>query len=313
MNKKIAGIVAAAAVILVGGMYFLTGGKGTDNKNNASVVKEITHKLGTTEIEGTPKKVVVLDYGTLDALDALDVEVTGLPKSGKLPSYLNKFKDDSYGNTGTVKEPDLEAIHALEPDVIFMAGRMEDYYDELSEIAPTIYIESDGANYIESFSESMDIYGKVFNKEDKAEELVKEVTEKAEEVKAKTSGMNASVVMVNGRSISAFGNGSRYGLIFNELGFGMSDSELKDSTHGQEVSFEYLIEKNPQYLFVVDRNAITGSSEVTAKDVLENELVKQTDAYKNEKIVYLDSVTWYTVSGGYTSTLNMINEVNKVL
>ncbi len=313
MNKKIAGIVAAAAVILVGGMYFLTGGKGADNKNNASAVKEITHKLGTTEIEGTPKKVVVLDYGTLDALDALDVEVTGLPKSGKLPSYLNKFKDDSYGNTGTVKEPDLEAIHALEPDVIFMAGRMEDYYDELSEIAPTIYIESDGANYIESFSESMDIYGKVFNKEDKAEELVKEVTEKAEEVKAKTSGMNASVVMVNGRSISAFGNGSRYGLIFNELGFGMSDSELKDSTHGQEVSFEYLIEKNPQYLFVVDRNAITGSSEVTAKDVLENELVKQTDAYKNEKIVYLDSVTWYTVSGGYTSTLNMINEVNKVL
>ena len=313
MNKKIAGIVAAAAVILVGGMYFLTGGKGTDNKNNASVVKEITHKLGTTEIEGTPKKVVVLDYGTLDALDALDVEVTGLPKSGKLPSYLNKFKDDSYGNTGTVKEPDLEAIHALEPDVIFMAGRMQDYYDELSEIAPTIYIESDGANYIESFSESMDIYGKVFNKEDKAEELVKEVTEKAEEVKAKTSGMNASVVMVNGRSISAFGNGSRYGLIFNELGFGMSDSELKDSTHGQEVSFEYLIEKNPQYLFVVDRNAITGSSEVTAKDVLENELVKQTDAYKNEKIVYLDPVTWYTVSGGYTSTLNMINEVNKVL
>lgn len=313
MNKKIAGIVAAAAVILVGGMYFLTGGKGADNKNNVSAVKEITHKLGTTEIEGTPKKVVVLDYGTLDALDALDVEVTGLPKSGKLPSYLNKFKDDSYGNTGTVKEPDLEAIHALEPDVIFMAGRMEDYYDELSEIAPTIYIESDGANYIESFSESMDIYGKVFNKEDKAEELVKEVTEKAEEVKAKTSGMNASVVMVNGRSISAFGNGSRYGLIFNELGFGMSDSELKDSTHGQEVSFEYLIEKNPQYLFVVDRNAITGSSEVTAKDVLENELVKQTDAYKNEKIVYLDSVTWYTVSGGYTSTLNMINEVNKVL
>lgn len=313
MNKKIAGIVAAAAVILVGGMYFLTGGKGTDNKNNASAVKEITHKLGTTEIEGTPKKVVVLDYGTLDALDALDVEVTGLPKSGKLPSYLNKFKDDSYGNTGTVKEPDLEAIHALEPDVIFMAGRMQDYYDELSEIAPTIYIESDGANYIESFSESMDIYGKVFNKEDKAEELIKEVTEKAEEVKAKTSGMNASVVMVNGRSISAFGNESRYGLIFNELGFGMSDSELKDSTHGQEVSFEYLIEKNPQYLFVVDRNAITGSSEVTAKDVLENELVKQTDAYKNEKIVYLDPVTWYTVSGGYTSTLNMINEVNKVL
>lgn len=313
MNKKVAGIVAAAAVILVGGVYFLTGNNTSKNNTNKVEVREITHKLGTTKIEGKPEKAVVLDYGTLDALDALGVEVTGLPKSGKLPSYLSKFKDDSYANTGSVKEPDLEAIHALKPDVIFMAGRMADYYDELSEIAPTVYIESDGANYIESFSKSMDIYGQIFNKEDKAKELVKEVTEKAEEVKAKTSGRNASVVMVNGRSISAFGKDSRYGLIFNELGFGMSDTALKDSTHGQEVSFEYFIEKNPEYIFVVDRNSVTGSSEGSASDVLENELVKQTSAYKDGKIVYLDSVVWYTVSGGYTSTLNMIDEVNKAL
>ena len=31
--------------------------------------------------------------------------------------------------------------------------------------------------------------------------------------------------------------------------------------------------------------------------------------YKNGNIVYLNSVNWYTVSGGYTSTLNMIEEV----
>ena len=100
MNKKVAGIVAAAAVILIGGAYFLKGGNKVEAENNKSVVKEITHKYGTTKIEGTPKKVVVLDYGTLDALD---VEVAGLPKSGKIPSYLDKFNDDSYGITGSVK------------------------------------------------------------------------------------------------------------------------------------------------------------------------------------------------------------------
>ena len=35
----------------------------------------------------------------------------------------------------------------------------------------------------------------------------------------------------------------------------------------------------------------------------------QTDAYKNGNIVYLNPVDWYTVSGGYNSTLSMINEV----
>lgn len=313
MNKKVAGIVAAAAVILIGGAYFLKGGNKVEAENNKVVVKEITHKYGTTKIEGIPKKVVVLDYGTLDALDALDVEVAGLPKSGKIPSYLDKFNDDSYGNTGSVKEPDLEAIHALEPDVIFMAGRMADYYDELSDIAPTVFIESDGANYMKTFSESMNVYGEIFDKKEKADELVKEVTVKAEEIKAKTENLNASAVMVNGRSLSAFGAKSRYGLLFNELGFKEADSNLGESTHGQEISFEYLIEKNPEYIFVVDRNAIVGSSEITAKDVVENELVKQTDAYKNGRIVYLNPITWYTVSGGYTSTLNMIEEVNKAI
>ena len=313
MNKKVAGIVAAAAVILIGGAYFLKGGNKVEAENNKVVVKEITHKYGTTKIEGIPKKVVVLDYGTLDALDALDVEVAGLPKSGKIPSYLDKFNDDSYGNTGSVKEPDLEAIHALEPDVIFMAGRMADYYDELSDIAPTVFIESDGANYMKTLSESMNVYVEIFDKKEKADELVKEVTVKAEEIKAKTENLNASAVMVNGRSLSAFGAKSRYGLLFNELGFKEADSNLGESTHGQEISFEYLIEKNPEYIFVVDRNAIAGSSEITAKDVVENELVKQTDAYKNGRIVYLNPITWYTVSGGYTSTLNMIEEVNKAI
>lgn len=312
MNKKIAGIVAAAAVILVGGVYFMKGNN-VEAESASAIVKEITHKHGITKIEGTPEKVIVLDYGALDALDALDVDVTGLPKSGKIPAYLDKFKDEKYGNVGSVKEPDLEAIHALEPDVIFMSGRMSDYYDELSEIAPTIYVESNGGKYLETFTESMEVYGEIFDKADKAKELVSDLTEKAKEVKDKASGLKASTIMVNGRSISAFGAGSRFGFIFNELGFSEADENLQDSTHGQEVSFEYVVEKNPDYLFVVDRNAITGSSEITAKDVVENELVKQTNAYKNGKIVYLDPVTWYTVSGGYTSTLNMIEEVRDTI
>lgn len=314
MNKKILGIVAAVAVVVIGGAFMLKGNNATNN-NDSTEVKEIVHTLGTTKIEGTPAKVVTLDYGVLDALDALGVDVVGLPKSGTIPSYLSKFEDDKYGNAGSVKEPDLEAIHALEPDVIFMSGRMADYYEELSEIAPTIYVESDGAKYIETFTNAMNMYGEVFSVKDKAVELVNEIDGKVSEVKSKVEGLNtnASVIMLNGRAISAFGAGSRYGLIFNELGFAQVDETLVDSSHGQEISFEYIVDKNPGYLFVVDRNTITGSTEISATEVIENELVKQTDAYNNGNIVYLDSVTWYTVSGGYQSTLSMIDEVNNAI
>ena len=214
-------------------------------------------------------------------------------------------------DVGSVKEPDLEAINELNPDLIVMAGRMSDYYEEFSEIAPTVYVESDGADYINSFNKTATMFGDIFDKEEKATEIIEEVAQKVKEANAEIAkkDINASIIMVNGRNISTFGAKSRFALIHNELGIKAADENIDDSTHGQEVTFEYLVEKNPGYIFVIDRNSITGSKDITAQSIIENELTKQTDAYKNGNIVYLNSVNWYTVSGGYTSTLNMIEEV----
>ena len=289
MNKKVLAIVAAAAVVVAGGAYLLKGNK-VESKYSEGAI-EVTHKLGTTVLNEAPKNVVVLDFGALDVLSEMDVNIVGLPKSGTLPEYLEEFSGEQYTNVGSVKEPDLEAINELNPDLIVMAGRMSDYYEEFSEIAPTVYVESDGADYINSFNKT----ATMFVKEANAEISKKDI--------------NASIIMVNGRNISAYGAKSRFALIHNELGIKAADENIDDSTHGQEVTFEYLVEKNPGYIFVIDRNSITGSKDITAQSIIENELTKQTDAYKNGNIVYLNSVNWYTVSGGYTSTLNMIEEV----
>ena len=59
-----------------------------------------------------PEKVVVFDFGILDTLDELGIEVAGLPQTN-VPSYLSKYEDSKYANLGSLKEPDFEAIHAL--------------------------------------------------------------------------------------------------------------------------------------------------------------------------------------------------------
>lgn len=309
MNKKILGIVAIAAVVLIGGAFILKGGKTTESKSGGAI--EITHSLGTAKLEKAPERVVVLDYGALDVLDGLGVDVVGLPKSGKVPEYLSKYKGASYGDTGTVKEPNLEAINELKPDVIIMAGRMEDYYEKFSEIAPTIFVESNGENYMSNFKTNVERFGKLFNVEDKAKDMITEINSKIDETKTKVEkvDLNASAIMVNGRTISAFGTDSRFGLLFDGLDFNQADTSLNESTHGQEVTFEYLVEKNSGFIFVIDRNAVAGAADITAQEVMENELVKKTDAYKNGNIVYLNAINWYTVSGGYQSTLGMIEEV----
>lgn len=310
MNKKVLAIVAAAAIVVAGGAYLLKGNNTTESKYSEGQI-EVTHELGTTVLEEAPKNVVVLDFGALDILSEMDVNIVGLPKSGTLPEYLDEYSAEQYTNVGSVKEPDLETINELNPDLIVMAGRMADYYEDFSQIAPTVYVNSNGADYINSFNSTVTMFGDIFDKEDKATEIITEVADKVEEAKAEIEKLNtnASIVMVNGRNISAYGADSRFGLIHNELGFAPADENIENSTHGQEVAFEYLVETNPQYLFVVDRNSITGSEDITAESIIENELTMQTDAYKNGNIVYLNSVNWYTVSGGYTSTLSMINEV----
>lgn len=315
MNKKVLGAVIATAVVLVGGVFAL---KGNINSSNLAVGRgsiEIAHELGTTTFEKTPEKVIVLDYGMLDALDGLGVEVTALPKAGKVPEYLNKYTGDEYVDVGTVKEPNLEAINEIDPDVIIITGRMEDYYDKLSQIAPTVFARTNTSEYLKDFTENVTMMGQIFDQKVEADKMIEEITEKMAETKkeVENQGIKAMTVMVVGRGISVFGADSRFGIIYNDLGFGLTDTELDVATHGQEVTFEYLAEKNPQLLFVVDRNAISGGENVTAQEVMENELTKQTDAYKNGKITYLNPVNWYTVSGGYQSTLSMIEEVNSAI
>ena len=73
-----------------------------------------------------------------------------------------------------------------------------------------------------------------------------------------------------------------------------------------------LAEQNPEYIFVVDKGSAIGG-EGTAKALFDNDLIKSTDAYKNDKIVYLDSAAWYVVAGGLDSTQTMINNVKDAL
>ena len=61
------------------------------------------------------------------------------------------------------------------------------------------------------------------------------------------------------------------------------------STHGNEASFETVVAKNQEYIFVMDRDkAIGKAGTASAKEIVENDLVKSTPAYKNNHIIYLE-------------------------
>ena len=280
-----------------------------------SDVIEITHELAKepVEVKKNPEKVVVFDFGMLDTFDELGIEVAGVPQKN-IPSYLSKYEDEKYENVGGLKEPDLETIHAMQPDVIFISGRQSDMYDELSEIAPTVYVGLDTSNYMESFKGNMEMVAEIFGKEDEMTAELAEIDEQIAAIKEKTdaSDEKALIILGNEGKVSAYGSSSRFGIIHDVFGFKAADENIEASTHGQSITFEYILETNPDVLFVIDRDAAIGG-ESSAKDSVENDLVKKTTAYENDAIYYLDPNYWYLSGGGLLSIKEMIKEIEDAL
>src|SRR5699024_8659270 len=280
-----------------------SGDNSTDGDDNETIT--IEHELGTAEVPKNPEKVVVFDYGTLDTLDALGIDVAAVSKMN-VPSYLDKYDTDEYENAGTLFEPDFEKLSEIDPDVIFISGRQSDVYEELEELAPTVYLAVDNSKYMESFKENLDVIGKIFDKQDEIDEAYEDIEASIEDLKATTeeSDKNALIILANDDKISAYGESSRFGIIHDVFGVPAVDKGIDASTHGMNVTFEYVVEQDPDMLYVVDRGAVVGGDS-SAKQLVENKLMEDTKAYKNDNIFYLDPDYWYLSGGGLQSVNEM--------
>ena len=318
MNKKAAAIVGGILLLGLGVFGFTKLNSGSQNQQTQQeqsaeqTTVQITDANGEkAELKKNPKRVVVFDYGVADILKNLGVDaVVGLPKNGKMPEILSNYSDDKYTNVGSLKETDFEAVESLNPDLIIIGGRQAEDIDSFKEIAPTVNLAVDGQDYMNSFKTVVTDLGNLFDKQDEAKKAIDEIEAKIAKVNKTVTekGLTASVVMANEGSISVFSAKSRYGLIYNGLGFTEADKNIDDSTHGQQVSFEYFLENKSDYVFVVDRGAVTGKGEAASK-LFDNEVMNKTEVSKNGNIVYLNSVIWYTMTGGIESTNQMIDEI----
>ncbi|MFB7639470.1 siderophore ABC transporter substrate-binding protein [Peribacillus butanolivorans] len=280
-------------------------------KKESAKSEELTvkHQLGETKVKTNPEKVVVFDMGTLDTLDKLGVEVAAVPHDG-LPEYLSKYEGTTE-NAGGLKEPDFEKINEIAPDLILISGRQSDAYEELSKIAPTVYVGVDTTKYMVSFEENVTLLGKIFGKEKEAAKEFASVEENITALKEKApTDKKGLIILASGGKVSAYGPDSRFGIIHDVFGVPAVDDKLEVSTHGQSISFEYIAEKNPDYLFVVDRDAVAGDG-AAAKETVENDIVKNTKAYKEGNIIYLDPNYWYLSGGGLESVDSMVKEISK--
>lgn len=275
----------------------------------------IIHSLGTTEVPKNPQRVVVLDFGVLENLSVLGIKPVAIPKTG-LPSYLSQYKSDpSIADVGNLVEVSLEKINEVNPDLIIIGGRLTSIYNELSQIAPTICPTADYKDFTGSFEKNVSDLTKIFDNTEKLTDALADLKIKIDSVKAGAAAgdKKALIILHNNGKFSAYGSGSRFGIIHDIFGIKEAKSDLGTHQHGNPVSGEFIQQTNPDILYIVDRSAVV-SNEPLDKGQTENKLVQQTNAYKNGKIIYLTPEAWYLSGGWGINSFNiMIDEIKNSL
>ena len=264
-----------------------------------------------------PQRIAVLDMASLDILDRLGVGDRVVGSATTALDYLQAYvTNEEIANLGTIKEADLEAVMASEPDVIFIGGRLSSSYDALSEIAPVIYLATDTEiGVVESVRQNATTIASLFGLEAEVDALMADFDARIAALAAFAEDQNAIVGLCTSGSFNVLGSDGRCSMISVEIGFdNLGDGDVT-STHGNESSFELIVELNPDYIFVLDRDAaIATEGAKLAQEIVENELVMETDAYKNGHIVYLAHPTvWYTAEGGITALDIMLQDLESAL
>lgn len=277
----------------------------------------VQHQLGTTVVERPPQRVAALDMNEADFLDQLGVPIAGMPKDF-VPHFLARYKDDaSVQDLGSIVQPNLERVHALKPDLVLISPIQASAYQELSGFAPTVHFDVDfrnsGTRHLDTVRDHLLTLGRIFGKQDLARAKAAEMDDKVAQARRATEGRKetALIVMHNNGAFTSFGPQSRYGFVFNALGVRPASTAAEADLHGQPISSEFIQQANPDILYVIDRTAIMQRRPGMDAAGMDNPLLRQTSAWKNNRVVFVDSEAWYVTAASVTSVKLMVDDVLK--
>ena len=271
---------------------------------------------GDVTVPVNPQRVVALDNRTFWTLSDWGIELVGAPVP-LLPTGI-PYKEDGVipFDVGTHNDPKLEMIAAADPDLVIVGQRFAGRYEEIKALVPntavinlnfdvSVEAKSSGDNLVNGFKDFTLALGQIFDKNAEAQKIVSDFDASIAAAKAAYNGTDTIMtVIVSGGNIgfSAPSSGRVWGPLYEIFDWKSSlyiDGASSDH-QGDDISVEAIAQSNPDWIFVLDRDAMNTSADgyVPAYDVIaaapalanitavtENQMVfAPNDAYTNESI-----------------------------
>lgn len=294
----------------------------TSDTSAAQAASTITveDNYGSVEIAVPVDKVVALDNRSFQILDQWGVDLVAAP-IGLIPDTIPNYKNNTnIVDLGSHREPDLEALTAAAPDLIINGQRFSQHYEDIKKLNPNTpmvdFEPREEKNLDEELKRQVTALGEIFGKQEEAKKINDDFDAALNRAKKAYNGSDkVMAVNVSSGEIGYIGPGvgRTFGPVFDMLELTPA-LEVKDSSsnhEGDDISVEAIAQSNPDWIFVLDRDAAVaekGETVVPAKEIISDSApLKNTKALKEDHVVYAPADT-YTNESIITYTV-ILNEI----
>ena len=213
----------------------------------------VQHTMGETCIPHDPQRVVTLRTDHLANSLALGIQpiasafIEGFPLSKVLQDKLDKVK-----SVGDLKNPSLEKILLLKPDLIISNSWLESIYPQLSQIAPTVVLDLSfpPPSWKEQFKE----LARILDKQETYEQLMADYWQRVENLQQDLGDRKNSEVsvagMASGAGVWAYGAKHPIGEILKDLKIQRPPVQRGDFYYLENISEEKLSDIDGDVLFL---------------------------------------------------------------
>lgn len=285
--------------------------EGTKTEDTSYTVE---HAMGTTKLDKTPEKVVILTNEGTEALLSMGVTPVGAVQSWTGDPWYDHIADEmkDVQVVGTESEVNVEAIAALQPDLIIgNKMRQEKIYDQLNDIAPTIFAETLRGDWKENF----ELYAKAINKEEEGKKVLADYDSRIEEIKTSLGDkldQEVSIVRFMAGDVRIYHKDSFSGVILDQIGLARPESQNVDDFAEKNATKERIPAMDGDVLFYFTYETGDGEANKLAKEWIEDPLFKNLKVAQEGNVYEVSDTIWNTAGGVKAANL-LLDDIEKYL
>ncbi|OEC32741.1 iron complex transport system substrate-binding protein [Pseudomonas cuatrocienegasensis] len=277
-----------------------------------AAARTIDGAYGSVELSGTPQRVVALGENALDAALSLGIQPLGSLASrggSDVPHYL-KAKAGTITLVGSVREPNLEAILALQPDLILASGDLpNDLYAKLSLMAPTVVPK--GGTF-QDWRQTYSTYALALNQSEQAEQRIAEIDTRIAALRERMpQDQQVSVVRWNPQGPFIMSSHLFVGQLLQTLGLKANElaAAQQRKPHSDIISLENLAKVDADWIFLATLNP---DGRKALDDARQQPAFTRLKAVENDRVISVDGQIWSS-SSGYLAAQHILDDVEKAL